>query len=212
MKILLATKNPHKAAELAAIVQKLWSASGSGELKAVDLAQWEAEHGPISEAQEGETSFVENAVLKARHYAAASGLPALADDSGLSVAALNGEPGVLSARYGGPELDDAGRCEFLLSRLRGHRQRQAFFCSVLALAKTSGEYLYWEGRLDGLISEQRRGENGFGYDPIFYYPPSDRTTAEMTAEEKNSLSHRARAAAAFQADAGRVARFLADGG
>ncbi|MDL2259666.1 RdgB/HAM1 family non-canonical purine NTP pyrophosphatase [Deltaproteobacteria bacterium OttesenSCG-928-K17] len=201
--VLLATKNRHKAEELTALLGAV-----SNGIKALNLAEWEAANRSLPEPDEGADSFSGNAVLKARFYAGATGLVALADDSGLSVEALGGAPGVLSARYGGPGLDDQGRLELLLRNMEGLHDRRAFFTSVLALARPDGRALYWAGRADGLISREPRGANGFGYDPIFYYPPGRRTMAEMSAEEKNLISHRARAAALFLDDASRVRRFL----
>jgi XTP/dITP diphosphohydrolase len=166
--MVIATKNRHKAGELAALATGLAGAAG--------LADWEREHGvTLAEPPEDGETFIENALEKARHYARATGLPALADDSGLSVAALGGAPGVRSARYGGPGLDDAGRCRLLLQSLDGYRDRRAFFTSVLALARPDGAALCWTGRVDGLITREPRGAGGFGYDPIFYYPPAGQT-------------------------------------
>lgn len=208
--ILIATKNRHKVSELTALLNLALAEGGSpADSVTISIYDWEARNGrPIPEPEEGAKSFIENAALKARYYAEATGFLTLADDSGLSVIALNGEPGVLSARYGGPGLDDAGRCRFLLAKLDGQRDRRAFFTSVLALAKPDGEVIHWTGRIDGLVTEAPHGLNGFGYDPIFYHPPSHKTTAEMTAEEKNTVSHRAVAAAAFLADVDRVRNFL----
>lgn len=204
--ILIATKNRHKAGELAA----LFGRDGlGGDLQTMSLADWEAERQALPEPQEGAEGFVENALIKARAYARAAGLVALADDSGLSVEALGRAPGVLSARYGGPGLDDAGRCRFLLDQLAAAEDRRAFFTSVLALARPDGQALFWTGRLQGLISREPCGDNGFGYDPIFFLPELGLTIAELTADEKNEISHRAVAAQAFLADSSRIRRFLA---
>lgn len=202
--ILIATKNGHKAGELGVLLSSL----GSGTFAVTDLRDWEAAGGTLDEPEEGAESFVDNAVAKAVYYARATSLPALADDSGLSVAALNGAPGVLSARYGGPALDDGGRCDLLLEELDGIQDRRAYFTSILALARPDGAALHWAGRVEGLISREKRGQGGFGYDPLFYYPPARLTLAEMSPEKKNSLSHRARAAEKFKADGGRVLSFL----
>lgn len=202
--ILVGTKNSHKAAELGALMASL----NSPRLKVTGLAQWEKEYFPLDEPVEGADGFVENAVLKARYYAAASGLPTMADDSGLSVSALNGAPGVMSARYGGPGLSDDERCDKLLAELNGVHDRLAFFTSVLALARPDGLALAWLGRIHGLISRVKKGRDGFGYDPVFYYPPARRTLAEMTAKEKNAISHRAEAARKFKDDSFRVLKFL----
>ncbi len=200
--ILIATKNKHKAGELAALVADLAGAA--------PLADWERERGIVlAEPPENGETFADNALEKARHYARATGLPALADDSGLSVAALDGAPGVRSARYGGPDLDDPGRCRLLLEALDGRHDRRAFFTSVLALARPDGTALSWAGRVDGLITREPRGAGGFGYDPVFFHPPSGLTLAQLSPEAKNAVSHRARAARAFLDDGFRVARFLA---
>ena len=207
--ILIATKNKGKASELAALLNLALVKDAAFNLNIISLADWEISHEQtLAEPLEGAENFAENAAIKARYYAKTTGLPALADDSGLSVSALNGEPGVLSARYGGPGLDDAGRCRFLLKNLEGQSDRQAFFTSVLALADPVGEVICWSGQMEGMITESPRGNNGFGYDPIFFYPSANKTTAEMTAEEKNAVSHRSVSSAAFLADAGRVRQFL----
>lgn len=202
--ILIATKNRHKAEELAALAAPL----APGGLHTISLTDWENDKGLVlAEPEEGAASFVENALLKAHYYADKTQLPALADDSGLMVEALGG-PGVLSARYGGPGLNDQQRYELILTNLAGQHDRRAYFTSVLALAKPGSGGLYWTGRADGLISRKPQGLNGFGYDPVFYYPPAKKTMAELTPEEKNSVSHRARAALAFKKDLDRVQRFL----
>ena len=198
---MIATKNKHKAGELAALLSSLAGA--------VSLSDWEAESGQaLEEPEENGRTFQENALIKSREYARATGLITLADDSGLSVEALGGAPGVLSARYGGPGLDDGGRCELLLKNLNGQPDRRAFFTSVLALSRPDGESFLWEGRAEGLIAAEKSGENGFGYDPVFYFPPLGRTFAQLTAEEKNRVSHRALAARAFAGDLDRVRRFI----
>lgn len=199
--ILIATKNKHKAGELAALLSSL--------AEAANLSDWEAGSGQaLQEPEESGQTFQENALMKARAYASATGLITLADDSGLSVEALGGAPGVLSARYGGPGLNDDDRCELLLKNLSGRPDRRAFFTSVLALSRPDGESLWWEGRAEGLIAAEKSGENGFGYDPVFYFPPSGQTFAQLTAEEKNRVSHRALAARAFADDLDRVGRFI----
>jgi len=206
--ILIATKNRPKAEELAALLSR----TGLGDcLRPLSLADWEKDHHPLPEPQEGANDFVENALIKARSYARATGLLALADDSGLSVAALGGAPGVLSARYGGSDLDDPGRCRLLLANLSAASDRRAFFTSVLALARPDGEALFWRGQLHGLISREPLGAHGFGYDPVFFLPESGLTLAQLTTSEKNAVSHRAVAARAFLADSGRIRHFLSSG-
>ncbi len=143
-------------------------------------------------------TFEANARLKAEAYCAATGMPTLAEDSGLEVRALNGEPGVFSARYGGPGLTDNQRYEKLLERMRGvpAGRRHAQFRSVIALAAPGQSVRTAEGVCSGEIAFAPRGDGGFGYDPVFFMPEFGRTMAELTMEEKNRVSHRARAAAA----------------
>ncbi|MGL4208931.1 MAG: RdgB/HAM1 family non-canonical purine NTP pyrophosphatase [Candidatus Adiutrix sp.] len=198
--ILIATKNKHKAKELASLFVSV--------AHTVPLEKWENENNILPEPTEDGHSFAENAVLKARFYAQKTGLCALADDSGLSVLALNGAPGILSARYGYPHFNDQNRCEFLLSNMKNKWDRRGFFTSVLALAKPSGQSLFWEGQVFGLISRKPQGDGGFGYDPVFYYPLGRRTFGQMSGEEKNAISHRAVATRLFVADLNRVNRFL----
>ncbi|MBC7257111.1 MAG: RdgB/HAM1 family non-canonical purine NTP pyrophosphatase, partial [Chloroflexi bacterium] len=140
-------------------------------------------------------TFEENALLKARFYAAETGLLTLADDSGLEVEALGGAPGVHTARYGGEGLSDRERYERLLRALEGvpREGRRARFRCVIALAWPDGRAETAEGICEGYIAEAPRGENGFGYDPIFYLPEFGATMAELPAEVKNRISHRARA-------------------
>ena len=148
------------------------------------------------EAQETGSTFEENALLKARYFARASGLLTLADDSGLEVDALGGEPGVQSARYAGPKATDQERVAFLLAKLKGvpRERRTARFRCVIALSWPSGAEETVEGSSEGFITFQPRGYNGFGYDPVFYSPEAGKTFAELDMETKNRLSHRGRAA------------------
>ena len=143
-------------------------------------------------------TYAENALGKARTAAAVTGALALGDDSGLEVDALHGAPGVRSARYGGPGLDDAGRCARLLAALADVPEvaRTARFRCVIALVSPAGAEHLVEGVAEGRLVSSPRGEGGFGYDPIFYYPPLARTFAELTKHEKARVSHRARALAA----------------
>jgi len=144
-------------------------------------------------------SFVENALIKARHAAALTGSPAIADDSGLCVAALGGAPGVHSARYAGPDAGDSANVERLLQQLRGvgAAERQAsFHCVIVALQRSDDPApIIAVGRWSGLIAAELRGTNGFGYDPVFLDPVLGRTAAELSPAEKNRVSHRARACA-----------------
>jgi XTP/dITP diphosphohydrolase len=199
--VLLATKNPHKAGELAALTAAL-----AGTLA---LADWEARSGrSLPEPEETGRTLAANALLKARAYAAATGLVALADDSGLTVPALGGAPGVYSARFGGAGLTDGERCRLLLRLMRARRDRRAFFTTVLALVRPDGRHLLWRGRLDGRLTRVAAGRGGFGYDPVFRPQDSALTLAQMSPAQKNAISHRARAARAFLADEPLVRAFL----
>jgi XTP/dITP diphosphohydrolase len=155
-----------------------------------------AEQGITAEVDEVGGSFEENARLKAATLAEESGLLTLADDSGLEVDALSGEPGSLSHRYAGEGASDADRIDYLLSRLKGvpEKKRTASFRCVIAIAEPDGKVEICSGECRGVIITEPRGEQGFGYDPIFYLPELGKTMAELTLEEKNRVSHRARAA------------------
>jgi XTP/dITP diphosphohydrolase len=177
--LVLATRNPGKTAEIRDLLQHY----------PVDIKDLTA-FGPIPEAVEDGVTFDENAYKKASLTARVLGLPALADDSGLVVAALGGAPGVYSARYGGPNATDADRCARLLEAMAGFTDRRAAFECVISIAVPTGPALTYEARCEGLIAETPAGANGFGYDPIFYYPPLKHTFAELTREEKNRVSHR----------------------
>ena len=198
--IIIATKNTHKATELASMISKL--------TKAVGLAEWEKQGQVVAEPEENGKTFLANARLKARYYAQATGLPALADDSGLTVLALGRAPGVYSARYGGLGLNDQQRCQKLLQAMRNRHDRRAFFSTVLVLARPDGACLSWRGRLDGRITFTPSGKNGFGYDPIFFLPEVSQTLAQLSPAQKNELSHRARAIHIFQQELPKVKKFL----
>jgi XTP/dITP diphosphohydrolase len=144
-------------------------------------------------------TYRDNAVKKALTVAGWSGLLTLADDSGLEVAALGGEPGVYTARFGGPDLSPRERCLYLLERLRGvpDSQRQAVFRCVVVLADPAGRMIVREGQCRGVIGHDLRGEGGFGYDPLFWLPEHGCTFAELSAEQKDAGSHRARAVRAL---------------
>jgi len=146
----------------------------------------------IEAADEPHPTFIENALAKARHASARSGLPALADDSGLCVDALGGEPGVRSARFAGPGATDAANNAELLRRLESVRDRQAHYVCVLVAVRApqDPEPLVADARWHGEILSERRGSSGFGYDPLFLLPTHGRTAAELTREEKNRISHR----------------------
>ena len=185
-KFVLATHNPGKLAEMKAIL------SGLG----VEVVS-PAEAGVEVDVEETGTTFAENAMLKAKAVCAAAGLPAIADDSGLCVNALNGGPGVYSARYGGEGLDDAGRRRLLLQNLRGQTTRAAHFTCAVACAFPNGDTLEAEGRCDGAIAFAPLGEGGFGYDPVFLIPEKGKTFGQISPEEKSKISHRGKALAAF---------------
>jgi len=187
MKFVLASQNPHKLAEMRAIL------SGHG----VEVVL-EGDLGLRVAVEETGETFAENALLKARAVMEASGLPAIADDSGVCCDALNGAPGVYSARYGGPELDDAGRYRLLLNNLRGARTRAAHFTSAIACVFPNGDVLQAEGVCPGTIAFAPQGTGGFGYDPVFFLPELRKTYAQLTPEEKAGVSHRGRALAAFE--------------
>lgn len=149
----------------------------------------------VSEAEEPHPTFVENALAKARHAARETGLPALADDSGLCVRALGGKPGVLSARYAGEPKSDLANNAKLIADLHGVDDRRAHFYSVIVLVRSADDPqpLIADGEWHGEIVEQARGEGGFGYDPHFFVPSLEQTAAELAPELKNTLSHRAAA-------------------
>jgi XTP/dITP diphosphohydrolase len=151
--------------------------------------------------EETGTTYRENALIKARAAARATGTLALGDDSGLEVDALGGEPGLYTARFGGPGLDDAGRYTLLLERLRGvpPPRRTARFRCVLALVDPAGREDVVEGTVDGIVAEAPRGRGGFGYDPVFFYPPLGRTFGELTSAEKHRVDHRGAAVRAARA-------------
>ena len=185
MKVVLASKNPHKLVEISKITEKF----------GFDLVL-QSELGVDIDVEETGSTFEENSFQKAEAVMKATGLPALADDSGIAVDALNGEPGIYSARYGfDPTLDDWGRLLLLLKNTEHvpDGERQAAFVAVITLVEPDGRVIQARGEIHGELTREPRGENGFGYDPIFYYPPAGLTTAEMPSEEKNAVSHRGNA-------------------
>ena len=184
-RLLLATNNPGKAAEFRQLL------AGCG---------WQlvapAELGLTIQVEETGQTYAENATLKAVEYSRAGGLVTLADDSGLEVDALDGRPGVLSARYAGADRTDQERVQALLDELAGvpDDERTARFRCVIAIADTTGRVELVDGTVEGRIGHEPRGENGFGYDPVFLLPERGMTTAELPPDEKNAVSHRAVAA------------------
>jgi len=182
MQVIIATTNPGKYRELHEGLAEL----GWEILPLINF--------PVTMPPETGTTFEDNALFKAAYVAQKTALPALADDSGLIVDALGGEPGIYSARYGG-RTSDRERNVYLLERLRGVplEERTARFVAVLTLAYPDGHVESYRGEVEGLILEAPRGDNGFGYDPLFYLPELEKTFAEMTPEEKSAHSHRSRA-------------------
>ncbi len=185
MELLIATENPGKVEEYRELLSGLPVTLTYPSLVGVTLS-----------VEETGDSFAENARLKAVAFARASGLLTLADDSGLEVDALGGEPGVYSARYAGPGASDEDRYRLLLANMEGvpWEQRTARFRCVIAVAEPDGEVYTVDGTCEGLIAFAPRGRHGFGYDPVFYLPEYDRTMAELEPAVKNRISHRARAA------------------
>lgn len=157
--------------------------------------------------EDGET-FEDNAYKKAHLTAKILGLPALADDSGLLVEALDGAPGVHSARYAGEKAADKDNNMKLLKAMKGEKNRKAVFHAVIAIAVPRGPALIFEGRCEGEILQSLAGDNGFGYDPIFYYPPLKKTFAQMSPDEKNGVSHRGKAMAELQKEFDKVMIWL----
>ena len=189
MRVVLASKNQHKLKEISKITEKF----------GMELVL-QSELGVDIDVEETGTTFEENSLLKAEAVMKATGLPALADDSGIAVDALNGEPGIYSARYGFDDtLDDWGRLLLLLKNTEHvpDGQRQAQFVCVITFVTPQGETIQARGEIHGELTREPAGENGFGYDPIFYYPPLGKTTAELSPEEKNEVSHRANALKLF---------------
>jgi len=180
--LVIATKNQGKITEIRDLLTNF-----AVKLKSLDA------FGSIPEVEEDGETFDENAYKKASYTARILGIPALADDSGLLVEALGGAPGVFSARYAGENATDEQRVAKLLKALNAKTNRKAAFECVLSIAVPSGPALTYEARCEGLIAEQPAGQNGFGYYPIFFYPPLNKTFAQMTLEEKSKVSHRGKA-------------------
>ena len=186
MKFILASQNQHKLVEM----QNILSAHG------VEVVL-QSELGLHVEVEETGATFAENAMLKAKAVMAASGLPAIADDSGVCVDALSGAPGVYSARYGGPELDDVGRYRLLLENMRGARDRTAHFTSAIACAFPNVDPIEAEGVCPRLLAYAPHGDGIFGSDPVFFLPQLRKTYAQLTPEEKAAVSHRGKALEVF---------------
>ena len=189
MKFILASQNKKKLVEMNDIL----SAFGIEVVSAADA-------GIHLDVEETGTTFAENAALKAEAICKASGMPAIADDSGLCVDALNGAPGVYSARYGGEGLDDTGRYQLLLQNMRGMMDRRCKFVSAVCCVFPNGDRITAEGECPGTLAYAPQGTDGFGYDPIFFVPSLKKTFAQLTAEEKNAISHRGRAMQQFKTE------------
>ena len=189
MKIVLASRNAHKISELQTLLSQY--------IKDIEILSLD-DVGIFDEIEENGSTYLENALIKAR-AAAKSGYIGMGDDSGLSVRALGGAPGVYSARYSGG--DYAANNALLLKNLEGESDRYAeFVCTIACVFPDGREPICVEGRTEGVILESLRGEGGFGYDPLFYYEPYKKTYAELTYDEKNSISHRCKAVEALAAE------------
>ena len=182
-KLVIASSNPGKLAEFQILLAPLG-------IEVVTQAQL-----GIKEAEEPHLTFIENALAKARHVSRQSGLPALADDSGICVDALGGMPGVISARYSGLPLSDARNNQTLLGAMKSHTNRKAHYYCVLLLTRSAGDPqpLIAEGEWHGEITLEPHGSGGFGYDPLFWLPELGKTSAELSHDEKHAISHRGRA-------------------
>ena len=186
MKLVLASKNKKKLEEMNLLLSKM----------GVEVCS-EAEAGVDVEVEETGATFEENSLLKARTVMEASGMPAIADDSGLCVDALGGAPGVYSARYGGPGLDDEGRYRLLLENMKGQMPRTAKFVSVITCCFPNGDVLTARGECPGTIAFVPMGNDGFGYNPVFFVPEKKKTFAQMSLEERSAISHRGKAMREF---------------
>lgn len=195
--IVLATRNQGKIKEFQALLKDY-----PVELRSLN------DFGPIPEVEEDGETFDDNAYKKASFTAKVLGLPAIADDSGLEVAALNGAPGVISARYAGENASDADNIAKLLKEMDGETDRNAAFRCVLSIAVPTGPALTYEGRCEGEITLEPKGTDGFGYDPVFYYPAFEKTFAEIAMREKNKVSHRGKALAEVAAEMDKILTWL----
>ena len=188
MKIVLASKNAHKIKELQTLLSK--------NIEGIEILSLD-DVGIVDDIEENGTTYRENALIKAR-AAASSGYIGVGDDSGLSVRALGGAPGVFSARYAGVHGDNDANNAFLLKNLEGETDRFAeFVCTIACVFPDGREPIVVEGRTAGVIIDKAQGSGGFGYDPLFFYEPFGKTFAELSADEKNAISHRGKAIEAF---------------
>jgi len=193
MILVIATRNKGKTQEIRNLLKDF----------PVDIKNLD-DFGPIPELEEDGDTFDENAYKKASFAARILGQPALADDSGLVVEALGGAPGIHSARYAGENATDEKRCLKLLDEMKEKSNRRAAFECVISIAVPTGAALTYEARCEGLISQNPSGSNGFGYDPVFFYPPYNKTFAQLTMEEKNRISHRGKALAELKSEFDKV--------
>jgi XTP/dITP diphosphohydrolase len=191
--LVIATRNKGKTKEIKALLKDF----------PVDIKNLD-DFGPIPHLEEDGNTFDENAYKKASFAARILGLTALADDSGLIVEALDGAPGIHSARYAGENATDEQRYLKLLDDMEGKSNRKAAFECVISIAVPTGPALTYEARCEGLIATEPAGSNGFGYDPVFFYPPYNKTFAQITREEKNRISHRGKALAELKSEFDKV--------
>lgn len=195
--LVIATSNQNKLKEFKEILSDL-------DIEIASLSDF----GPIPEPIEDGNSFDENAYKKAIHTAKILGLPAIADDSGLVVNSLNGAPGIYSARYAGNNATDSDNRKKLLNTMKGVSDRSASFQCVISIATPAGPALTYEGKCDGEIIDEERGSNGFGYDPIFFFPELQKTFAELEPSEKHKISHRGKALAEVKAELPMIKKWL----
>jgi XTP/dITP diphosphohydrolase len=191
--LMVATRNKGKTEEIRELLRGF-----PAEIKNLE------DFGPIPTVEEDGETFDENAYKKASFASRILGLPALADDSGLLVEALDGRPGVHSARYAGEGATDKDRCVKLLNEMGGRKNRNAAFECVISIAVPTGQALTYEARCEGRIMEAPAGENGFGYDPVFYYPPYEKTFGQLSRTEKNRVSHRGKALSQLRSEFDKV--------
>jgi XTP/dITP diphosphohydrolase len=195
--LVLATYNQGKSQE----IKRLFKDSP---VQIKDLSDF----GPIPPVVEDGETFDDNAYKKASFTSRVLGLPAIADDSGLVVPALNGAPGVFSARYAGENATDQQNCEKLLEQMKDVKDRNASFVCVVSIAIPTGPALTYEAKCDGIITDKPSGTSGFGYDPVFYFPPKNKTFAELSADEKNEVSHRGKAFLEIQSEMDKILIWL----
>ncbi len=196
-KIVIATRNKGKISEIQDLLKGF-----PIEIKSLD------DFGTIPVVEEDGDTFDDNAYKKSSFTSRILGLPVLADDSGLIVDALGGSPGVYSARYSGENATDKENCAKLLKEMKGKKNRKAAFECVISIAVPTGAALTYEERCEGLITDNPAGSNGFGYDPVFMFPPLNKTFAQLTKEEKNRVSHRGKAMMQIQKEFDKVVIWL----